>query len=214
MATNKRYKRFLEKFLHTIDYPSGNTNKLFSVGLIGTTGVGKSTIAELLSKELNLYVASNDKVRRFLNKEGLPGKFPEQKLLQYIAEESSRYLYKNKISHVIDADLVKFHGVAKKNAENYGVKFFLIHLICPENVIFERLRERKKEIRRELKKNPDSEFADQGHSLSYKKEYLERTKQHNMFPLPDYVYFTIDTSQNVDVQINKLKKKLKKESVL
>lgn len=214
MPANKRSERLLKKFLQTIGYPSKNTRRLFALGFIGTTGVGKSTVAILLSKKLNLYVASNDKVRRFLNKEGLPGKFPDQELLQQIAEESSRYLYKNKISHVIDADLIKFHEVAKKNAESHGAKFFLIHLVCPEEVILRRLRKRKEEIQRELKENPGSEFASQGHSLSFKKEYLERTKMHNTHPLPEYIYFTLDTSKNVDVQIDNLKQKLIEKGVL
>jgi len=198
----------VEKYINQIKVDPENTKKLFAIGFIATTGVGKSTTSQKIAERLGLFVASNDEIRRFLNKEGIPGIFPDQELVQRIAEESSRYLYDNKISHVIDADLIKFHATAKKNAEEHGAKFFLLHLVCPEDVIMKHLNERDKKISELSGSSDDKGMKNVGHSLSSVKEYEERTKVHKETPLPDYIFMRIDTSLPMEPQLDELEGKL------
>src|SRR3989304_6776326 len=138
----------VKKYIFQINTKHHNTKRLFAIGMIGVTGVGKSYIAEILAQNLGLYIASNDRIRRFLNDEGYGEESPEQLLLQDIAEQSSKYLYDNQISHIIDADLIKFYDVAKKNARKHKAKFYLIRVICSEKLILQRLKKRKEKIQR------------------------------------------------------------------
>lgn len=195
---------YVRKFLDTIKARPVNTKKLFAIGFIGLNGVGKSFVAQKISKQLNLYVASNDKIRRFLNEQGFVGSSPNQELLQKIAEESSHYLYKNKISHIIDNDLIKFHEKARKNAEEKNAKIYIIHLVCPENIIIEKLRKRQKEI---------SIHSNENFSRVGEEEYFKRKELHRSIPINN-IFLTIDTSKDLASQINKLVTKLKQEQVL
>lgn len=211
MITLMNKEELLSKFLGQIRVKPENTKKLFSIGFIATTGVGKSTVSKEIANRLGLFVGSNDQIRRFLNNEGFPGIFPDQDTLQFIAEEASKYLYKNKISHVIDADLVQYHMRAKENAEMNGARFFLIHLVCPKNIIMEHLKERDKKI---LLAGVRGDLSNAGHSLSSLKEYQERTRIHESTPLPNYLFMTIDTSKPLDPQISELERRLMIEGVI
>src|SRR5689334_16810217 len=116
----------LAKFLASINVRPHNTKKLFVVGLVGIIGSGKSYVAGLLAQRTGLYIGNSDVIRRFLNSEGFEGEAPVQQTLQYIAEHSSGYLYQKQVSHIIDADLVKFHDTARRNALNHGALFYLV----------------------------------------------------------------------------------------
>lgn len=201
----KYFDELFEKFIKTINIPAQNTKQLFSIGLIGLTGSGKSTVAKMIGEKLNLFVGSNDSIRRFLNDEGFPGENPNQEMLQKIAEKASEFLYENKISHIIDADLIKFHENAKENAQNHKAKFYLIFVKCPEEIIFKRLEERNEKILQ----NPASNLSRVG-----KEEYLKRKKLHDELGLPEDIFFTIDNSENLSKQVDDLAAKLIEEKVL
>lgn len=196
-------EELLEKFLSTIEARPHNTKRLFTVGLIGLNGSGKTTVARLLAKKTRLYIASNDVIRRFLNTQGWAGDHPDQELLQHIAEASSEFLYKNSISHIIDADLIKFHRIARPKAQQYGADFMLIHIICREEVILKRLEQRQTEI----STDPTKDFSRAGKDM-----YEMRKKLHDEMPLPDDIFYTIDTSstdteQQISILIEKFKDK-------
>ncbi len=200
----KNEEKLLADFIRMINVQPGNDKKLFLLGFIGLNGVGKSYVAEKIAKRLNLYVANNDSIRRFLNKNGFEGASPAQQLVQKIAESSTKYLFENNISHIIDADLIEFFGIAQKNADEYGAKLFIIHLICPEEIILKRLEDRNLEI----KNNSTSNLSRVG-----TERYFERKKMHESMPLPK-IFFTINTSDDVDSQVDDLIEKLKKEKAI
>lgn len=201
---NNLERKLFDKFIKTLTVKSANTKKLFGIGFIGLVGSGKSYVAKEIGKRLGLYVDCNDNVRRFLNKEGFSGSSPVQEVVEKIGPEIGRYLYQNNISKILDADLVKHYNIAKENVEKFGGKFFIIKLVCPEDVILKRLEKRENEII----KNPDSNLSRAG-----KEDYFKRKKMHEEMSLAE-IFFTIDTSLDVDPQIDELINKLKKEKVI
>jgi dephospho-CoA kinase len=206
--------RLLNKYIGLINVQPKNTKRLFAIGLIGTIGVGKSTVSQEIAKRLGIFVASNDAIRRFLNGEGIPGVSPDQALVQRIAEESSRYLFDKEVSHVIDADLMRFYDVARKNVEGYGAKFYLIHLVCPEEIVLAHLRERDQKIQELMKTGEGGEMKSVGHSLSSVDDHMKSVKLHEEIPMPDNIFMTIDTSLPIERQLDELENKLKKEGVI
>lgn len=201
---NNLEKKLFDKFIATMKVKSSNTKELFGIGFIGLFGSGKSYVAEKISEKTGLYITRNDELRRFLNKEGFPGHTPIQESVEKIGPAIGRYLYENKISIILDADLFKHYNVAQENAEKFGGKFFIVRLICPEDVILQRLEKRKEHI----DENPESNLSRVG-----KEEYFERKILHEGQPLPE-IFFTMDTSLDVDSQIDELINKLKKENVI
>lgn len=196
--------KLIDEYIESIMAKPGNTKKLFVFSFIGLNGTGKSYVTEKIAKKLDLYIASNDHIRRFLNIRGFSGESPDQLLVQKIAENSTKHLLKNRISHIIDADLIEFHGIAKKNTDEYDAKLVLVYLVCPEEVILQRLRNRS----RELEINPDSNLSRVG-----VEKYLERKKMHESLSLPE-IFFTMDTSRDVENQIDALISKLEKEQMI
>ncbi len=197
-------EKLVNEYLSTIFTESRNAKKLFILGFIGLNGVGKSYVAEKIADQLGLYIASNDSIRRFLNKKGFDGASPAQHLVQEIAERSTNYLFENNISHIIDADLIEFHKTARINANKYGAKLFLIKLVCPEEIILDRLNRRSKET--EI--NPALNLSRVG-----AERYFERKRLHKSLELPE-IFFSIDTSQEIDSQIEDLVNSLIKENVV
>jgi dephospho-CoA kinase len=197
-------EQLIEKFIRTIEVKPANTKKLFAIGFIGLTGSGKSFVAQKISQKLNLYIASNDRIRRFFNELGYAGESPLQETLQKIAESCTRYLYQHKISHIIDADLILFHELALMHAQDFNARIYIIHITCPEEIIFQRLKKRAEEIQ-----------ADNSANLSRAGEnkYFTRKKLHASLAFPKFFY-TIDTAGEIDEQIDDLILKLKNENAI
>ncbi|MDZ4385298.1 MAG: hypothetical protein U0944_02655, partial [Candidatus Moranbacteria bacterium] len=145
-----------------------------------------------------------------LNREGFPGKFPDQDLVNFMGKKVSEFLYKTKTSHIIDADMIRFYDKALANATGNGAKLLVIHLVCPEEIILKRLEERQSKINEGGSQN----YSEVGFSLSVKEEYLERTAMHNGLPLPKDIYFRINTSENFDSQLNHLIIRLREDRYL
>ncbi|NLC30791.1 MAG: hypothetical protein GX765_01935, partial [Candidatus Moranbacteria bacterium] len=114
------------------------------------------------------------------------------------------WVYKNNISHIIDADLIKFQEKARAIAKQNGAKLFLVHLTCSEKIILERLQKRQQEI----SVNPQNNLSRVG-----VEEYLKRKGIHETTTIQD-VFFKIDTGLKIDPQIEELINKLKQEKVL
>ncbi|MDP1883859.1 MAG: AAA family ATPase, partial [Candidatus Moranbacteria bacterium] len=145
-----------------------NSTKLFAISFIGTTGVGKTTVSQKLAEKLGFYVANSDEIRRFLNREGFPGKFPDQDLVNFMGKKVSEFLYQTKTSHIIDADMIRFYDKALANATSNGAKLLIIRLVCPEEIILKRLEERQSKINEDRSQN----YSEVGFSLSVMEEYL------------------------------------------
>lgn len=198
-------QEYIDAYLKTITTPSHNTKKLFAIGMVGLNGVGKSTFANALANELNLYVASNDQIRRWLNEQGFAGESPEQDLVQAIAEASSVFLYKQQISHIIDNDLVKFYKNAKNNANENGAEFYLLHLEAPEEVVLQRLEQRQQDIDSGTTNNLSRVGAD---------EYFKRKQLHEELGQPEDLLLTINTFDDTMKGVNQVVESLKNKNAI
>lgn len=195
---NYTEEELIQKYIQTIPSKYSETKKLFVIGFVGLIGSGKSYVAKKISENLSLYIASNDKIRRFLNKLGYEGDSPVQKTMEKIAESSSKHLFERKMSHIIDADLIWAHVIANNIAEQFDANLYIIHISCPEAEIIKRLEKRSTEGNL---------------SRAGKERYFERKEIHSTHKHPGYFY-KIDSSKNVDEQIEKLISKLKKVEAL
>lgn len=183
--------------------------KLFAIGFIGVTGVGKSYVAQALAHKTGLLISRNDSVRRFLNEKGIDqveSGEPNFPIMQYIAENVSVFLYEHKLSHVLDQDMIKFYDKAINIAKEHNADFLLVKLTCPEEVILKRLTDRKLEIDKNVSPND---------SIAGIEEYEKRKILHETTKIPeDLIFFTIATNEDIDSQVSALVSKLKQANYL
>lgn len=194
-------QQYIDAYLATIKINPKNTKAVFLIGMVGLVGVGKSTFAQALSARLGLYIASNDSIRRWLNEQGIPGVSPRQDLVQKIAEASTRYLYAHDISHILDADLVEYYDRARQYTDEFGVRFFLFHLVAPEETILARIKKRT------------TETTEVGSRAGFA-EYQVRHDFHQKLGLPPGISLTISTKDSIDKEIEKVVAFLKDEGAI
>jgi uncharacterized protein (DUF2164 family) len=150
-----------------------------------------------------LYVASNDVIRRFLNAQGFEGDAPVQQTLQFIAESFGIYLYEHKVSHIIDADLLKFYEAARNKAYSHGAKFYLIDIECADAVIRQRILDRGQEITAGTSDNLSrADIA----------EYERRKAIHQEVSRPS-CDFTVHTDQPLEPQLQSIITRLQGDGV-
>lgn len=185
------------------------TPKLFSIGFIGITGVGKSYVAELLSDKTGILITRNDNIRRFLNEKGIEKVNTGEEnftIMQYIAENTSVFLYQNNISHILDQDIIRFYEKAKNISERNGAKFILVKLVCPEDILLKRLSLRTEKIEEGDTTN-DSRVGIE--------EYEKRKIVHESVDVPnEMIFMTINTGSNVESQVDDLITSLKVDGFL
>lgn len=161
--------------------------KLFVVGFIGVIGSGKTTIAQHLADLTGLCTVSNDKIRRFLMDEGFEWGPEVQDTVQYIAESATKHLLGHNISHIVDADLLKFYDYARNRVQNLGARLYLVDVVCPEDIIRERIVKRSKDAAND--------------SLAGIEDYERRKVLHLELSKPD-CDFAVYTDRSIDSQVS------------
>ncbi len=133
------YEDILDLIIKEI--PKNVSDKLFGITFVAGPGAGKSTIAKYISDKFGVYVTANDKIRRILEGNGIE---PEQSLVERLAENRTIYMLENKISMIIDANMMFHWKTACNNFKKYDAKLYFIKIDCPENQIIARIKERQK----------------------------------------------------------------------
>lgn len=161
---------------------------------MGPPGVGKSTVAKILSQKLGIYVSINDKIRRLLAENGI-SPFENQALVERLATDRTSYLLENSTSVIIDANVLTAYPAVISNFARFSSECLFIKLECGEEEILRRL-----DFRETLFEKDSNVFSRATRKDYYK--YLDRYKK-NPFP-EDKVFFTIDTESDLDEQIAQL----------
>lgn len=194
-------KALLDEYVAMINVRPHNTPRLFAIGFIGLPGTGKSTIADILGRDLELPVNRNDQIRRFLNLKGFPGASPRQDIMPALAEERTLFFYSNKTSVIIDANFTEYAASSQANALARGASLLLIRTVCSDEVAIERLKVR-------------SQSGEDGDSAVTEDHFEEIKNRVAGFPEVKDVYYEVDTTKDLSSQLSKLYEKMKKDNYI
>ncbi|MBR3198523.1 MAG: AAA family ATPase [Bacilli bacterium] len=196
------YDLIFNKLVNEI--PINKSDKVYGITFIAGPGYGKSTVASMIAKKLNLYITANDKIRRLYDKLGFDNVLYEDDIKK-MANDRTVYLLKNKTSHIIDANMEFFWQMATDNYQKYNAKLIFIELVCDENEILKRIDKRAQNY------DKSNNLSRAGREDFYK--YLELKKEKGI--PKDKIFYKINTNcslkeieKQVDLFINKLKKYL------
>lgn len=180
------------------DIPISKSDFVYGICFVGGPGVGKSTVAKLLSKRLNVYVTANDKIRRMLDSLGIDSS-NNQPLVEKLAYDRTRYMLENNTSMIIDANFLTAYKSVEENFGKFNAKCLFVKLECSEKEILRRLDYREEQF------GKDKENFSRATRRDYE-IYLEKLKR-NIFP-EEKVFFIIDTEKDLDAQLNSLVEKI------
>jgi len=193
------YDVVLNKLLSEI--PLNPSDKVYGITFVAGPGFGKSTVANMLSKKLGLYITANDKIRRLVDDLGFDNKEHEADIKK-MANDRTIYLLQNKTSHIIDADMEFYWEMARDNYNKYNAKLIFVELKCSEKEVLRRIEERAKE------------FGNSSNLSRATKEdyyiYLEK-KKNKQIP-DDMIFYTINTEtsiEDINNQVDLLIEKIK-----
>lgn len=131
MEYNEIYNQLINEI------PLNKSENAYGILFIAGPGFGKSTVAKMLSDKLNIFIASNDAVRRVFNKNK---DVPEAKeTIANLVIDRLKYMLENRVSHIIDGDCEFFYEKYKELYKNYNVKMIVIKLLCSEETVLNRL---------------------------------------------------------------------------
>lgn len=127
----------LEKFKEKFPIPKGNSKNPYLILFDAYTGMGKSTVARLLNKYLDVIILNNDEVRHFLNdykdQSNLKDSFQKYRL-----EE----LLKNNNNCIHDSCFCHNYKTKLEYYKQLGCKYYIIRLECSDKTVEERLSKR------------------------------------------------------------------------
>lgn len=183
------------------DIPIKQEEKTFGITFIAGPGMGKTTISKMISNNTGIYITANDKIRRIIENLGIDPQ-ENHKLVEKLANDRTVYMLENKSNMIIDANMQFFWKEAVNNFKNHNAKLYFVKLICEEEEIIRRIKEREKTFG-EDKEN----FSRVGVEAYYK--YKEKLKNSD-FP-EDLIFYNIDVNKSkeeIELQINSLLKKI------
>lgn len=186
----------------------------FLILLTGEVGSGKSLVAQLLSKELGLYLISGDYIRNiiFSITPHTDITTPENRdLVNEIAIEELAFCIKNHYSSVLDRNVSNQKGIDFIK-DKCNIETILIKLISSDTENIKRVEQRKKK--------PDLEIEHYGHKETKSgvvtKEEYNKIKARKVYDLEDdkYQYF-LDTNvaleeltKNIEKIADEIKRKI------
>src|SRR3989344_2914217 len=195
-----RLENIARKYIDSLNLQGKGTNQQFFIGLIGSYGTGKTTIAKRLTEKLPLVMVSSDEIRRLLEYNNIPHQIIEnQKLLFFVGLKFINELIKKRINIILDADLreTQYREALQKIFNAAGYKIIILHITAPEKLVLGRIKTRREKERSQYLK------------INLERHYQERQKIHSRYPLPQNIFYTFTNNDNLDSQINEMIQKFK-----
>ncbi len=114
--------------------------------ICGLPGVGKTTIAKNLAPLIDAVILSSDKIRKELIPNPTYTK-EERKLIYDVMVLIAAYLQNSGTNIILDATFNKedSRNKVKQRIRVPRDEFFIIECVCPENIIFSRIKNRKED---------------------------------------------------------------------
>jgi predicted kinase len=151
----------------------------------GLPGVGKTTLARSVASLTNARILSSDKIRKELINYPTYSNF-ERRLVYDILILLTKYLSTAGLDCILDATFTRerSRNEVKERLRPNKVPIFVVECICPENIVIERLRNRK------------SDFSDADYSI-----YM---KMKNIYEPVQGEHLEVDTSLPCGTNIQKI----------
>lgn len=189
------YSTLYEKIIEEI--PIKPTNFVYGISFLGLPGTGKSTIASILSKKLNIYTAINDEIRRLLDNVGIDSS-KNRDLVWNLSRDRIKYVLSKKTNLIIDANGIRVYESLDKLFQEYNVHLFYVKLECEEEEILKRLDYREKMFGK-----------NNNYSRATRKDYYRNVECTKNIKFPsEKIFFTIDTMKDMNSQIDELVKRI------
>lgn len=182
----------LEKFKQNFPIPKGKNENPYIILFDAYTGMGKSTVARVLTKHLEAIILNNDEVRNFLNDYQDQSTLKDQ-LQKYRLEE----LLKNGNNCIHDSCFCHNYKTKLEYYKQLGYKYYIIRLECSDKTVEERLNKRTLDV-------VNYSIADYNGYL-WMKENVERV------PL-NLVDFTINVEEELEPQVIRIVESIKKDN--
>ena len=181
-----------EEFKQNFPIPKGKNENPYIILFDAYTGMGKSTVARVLTKYLEAIILNNDEVRNFLNDYQDQSTLKDQ-LQKYRLEE----LLKNGNNCIHDSCFCHNYKTKLEYYKQLGYKYYIIRLECSDKTVEERLNKRTLD-------GVNYSIADYNGYL-WMKENVERV------PL-NLVDFTINVEEELEQQVIKIVESIKKDN--
>lgn len=136
-----------KEYINSLTLPLQKTCEQFFIGLIGSYGAGKTTIAKKIADKLPFVIITSDDGRRLFEQKGFsPEILKKQKLIFLMGIKIIQELMRRKLNIILDADLREphFREPLRNVVSLAGYYFVLLHITTPENYTKQRVAERRK----------------------------------------------------------------------
>lgn len=171
-----------KEFIKDFPVSKGSKKRPYVILFDAYTGMGKSTVAKAISKKDNSVILNNDEVKVWLNDHNITN-IDKKELQNYRLE----LLLKNNNSCIFDSCFCHNWKEKIKYFDNLGFKYYILRLVCNEEIVEERLN-----IRSNLKND---------YSKGTYKDYL--WMKENVELVDDkLISYVINTEKDIEKQVN------------
>lgn len=194
-----KVEQIIEQHTQLLTPKEVKTDKPYILGLIGLYGSGKTTVADKIEKVLPFTKFGTDPLRRIMEEGQVDSKLiDDNRVIAYIGLQILERIMQKRLNVIVDADLrdKPYRQLIESMAHELGYEVILLNVTVPEQELVRRIRKRQeREPSKFIRKN-------------MQRHYTERKHIHNKYPLPDNVFMEIVNDQDLDTQMDELKRRL------
>lgn len=194
---------FISKILNNMKLPPKKYDNPFIVAISGHCGSGKSHVAKVFSKELQLYIVGGDSVRRKIRKEpSLPQDVTSiNALTNEICYLEIEKLLKENVSIVVDKSTSSTRDL--ENLEKYNVPVILINLISNHEQNRKRVTDRSNQEMIDMPGYGDIDSI----SDIITEELYDQVVERKIYNIPlDRFDYTIDATVKLEEELKEAEK--------